>query len=170
MITPTTVNPRAPEAIFESETDRRNGTTYPARGPVRACAVLINPRSVATRLRPSGFTEASGESKTTASDINTPATTQPRLPCAEAEFSPIKIWARLKDKRQRRDCDQCFAQPNQRMYVSMAGMTICNCEVPLNHNCRETRSAPAITDSQAAIPATVNFKVRFPMETPRYRP
>ena len=53
---------------------------------------------------------------------------------------------------------------------SMAGRTICNCEVPLNHNCMEAISAAARTAIHAPTPATA---YRTPLLRPaaaRYSP
>ena len=43
---------------------------------------------------------------------------------------------------------------------SMANTTACRSLVPLSHSCSAVASAPAITDSQAATPATASFVER----------
>lgn len=52
--------------------------------------MLKNPKFIATRFKPSGLTDAKGESKTTVSATRTPASIQPRPPLAETLPSPIK--------------------------------------------------------------------------------
>src|SRR5215208_2620659 len=89
-------DPRTPARILASEEFARNGITDPASGPGVDCAEWMNPKSMATRFKPSGLTEASGESRTTINEIATPANTQPRPLWEDADFSSHRSGRVLK--------------------------------------------------------------------------